>query len=384
MPIGSSAAVTSERVSPFRGDRPSSLGWVTWGLLVGFGLGLASEGLNAQSQVTLPCGYNDKACAIRALRGHTAQNIAFWKQVFSKPLDQRVSASPPELIELLGLANIRYGFPNKPIAAKLESDFLPDVRDALAELPQKVLGPLSTKLVGIYVVDDLGGTAFTLIIVDQKDNQVAGLVVLDRSVLVQYTANAWITWKERTPFKSGPSTTLTAEIETEAQDNRKNAIQYILLHELGHVSAIGGDVHPPWIDPPKENQPTDAYPFFQLSWSISNGDRRYVTKYDDLFPERRDVVYYLRAKLSAEQMLDTYTKLEGTNFATLYSVSHPFDDFAEAFANYVHVVLMKKPFKVRIYQSGKLAKEYGPCWEERRCAEKRRILETMLDRNDGR
>lgn len=365
------------------GDMRSSLGRVASGLLVGLGLSSASEGLNGQEQVRSPCRYDDKACAIRALRGHTAQTIAFWKPAFSKPLDQRIGTAPPELIELLNLANIRDGFPNKPIATNLDPNFLRDVHDALLELPPTVLAPLSTKLAGIYVVDDLGGTGFAPAIADEKGNQIAGLVVLDRSVLVQYTANAWATWKERTPFKPSPTTTLTAEIEAGAQDSRKNAIQYILLHELGHVFAMGGNAHPPWIVPPKEYQPTNAYPFFQLSWSISNDDRRYVTKFDDHFPERKDVVYYLRAKLSAEQMRDAYSKLGDTNFPTLYSATHPFDDFAESFANYVHVVLMKKPFKVRIFQSGKLVTEYGPCWEERRCAEKRKLLEAMLDGNDG-
>ncbi len=383
-PLSTQVVPVSKCISRFPGDILSSLGRVVRCLWVVLGLVSVLQEVSAQAQVSLPCGYDDKACAIGALRGHTAQKIAFWKQAFSKPLGERIGTAPLELIEWAGLKNIQEGFPHKPTATNLEPAFLRDVHDALLELPQKVLGSISTKLAGIYMVDDLGGTGMSPAIEDEEGNQIAGVVVLDRSVLVQYTANAWATWKERTPFKPGPTTTLTTEIETAVQDTRKNAIQYILLHELGHVFSKGGDAHPPWNTPPKEDQPTDAYPFFQLSWFISSGDRRYVTKFDGLFPERKDVVYYLRAKLSAEQMLDTYSKLEDTNFSTLYSVTHPFDDFAEAFANYVHVVLMKKPFKVRIFQRGKLAKEYGPCWEERRCAEKRRLLETMLDRNNGR
>ena len=74
----------------------------------------------------------------------------------------------------------------------------------------------------------------------------------------------------------------------------------------------------------------------------------------------------------------TYEILERTNFATLYAVTRPGDDFAEAFASYVHTVLMQRPFAIRIYRGGRLVKAYGPCWTEPRCAEKRKIIENFL------
>jgi hypothetical protein len=39
---------------------------------------------------------------------------------------------------------------------------------------------------------------------------------------------------------------------------------------------------------------------------------------------------------------------------------------------------MKKPFVVTIYRDGAVAKTYTACWEQQRCAEKRRILEKIL------
>ena len=77
-------------------------------------------------------------------------------------------------------------------------------------------------------------------------------------------------------------------------------------------------------------------------------------------------------------MVETYAALEKTNFPTLYAATNPFDDFAESFASYVHTVLMRKPFAVRIYRDGRLEKEYGSCWDQPRCAEKRKILEGLL------
>jgi hypothetical protein len=46
--------------------------------------------------------------------------------------------------------------------------------------------------------------------------------------------------------------------------------------------------------------------------------------------------------------------------------------------NYVHTVLMKRPWEITIRHEGKVALTYKPCWQEARCAPKRRILEDLL------
>jgi hypothetical protein len=338
---------------------------------------LLADEVFSQQPAQFICRYDDKECAVKAIRGHAITKLDYWKQAFARPVDKRIGAAPPELVEYLTLDNIQSGFPDKPRPATLRKGFLRDVRAAISELPHSVKQLLPAKLAGIYFVQDLGGTGYTDEIVDARSNPVAGFVVLDMSVLNK-AANAWATWKENTPFKAQPGFRLTAAIESREQDSRKNAIQYILLHELGHVLTIGEKIHPPWNVEPKDVASPADYPFFSLSWIISKEDNRYLTIFDDRFPQRKDVVYYLEAKLPAEQMVSTYDNLERTDFATLYSVTKPGDDFAEAFASYVHAVLMKKPFEIRIYTDGKIAKVYKSCWYEERCAAKRRILEDLL------
>jgi hypothetical protein len=341
------------------------------------GAGLLAEAAYCQEPAQFICRYDDKECAAKAIRGHVITKLDYWKRSFARPVEQRIGAAPPELVEYLTLDNIQGGFPEKPRSATLQNDFLRDVRAAIAELPRSVREPLSAKLAGIYFVQDLGGTGYTDEIYDARSNPVAGFVVLDMSVLNK-TANAWATWKENTPFKAQAGFRLRAAIEGKQQDSRKNAIQYILLHELGHVLAINRKIHPSWTLEPKDVSSPADYRFFSLSWTVSKSDNRYLTIFDDQFPQREDVVYYLEAKLTADRMVSTYENLERTNFATLYSVTKPGDDFAEAFASYVHTVLMKKPFEIRIYKDGKIAKVYQSCWTQQRCAGKRRILEDFL------
>jgi hypothetical protein len=342
-------------------------------------LALALVAMNCCGSPALAsCPAGDKACAAKAIRNHPVTLMPYWRQAFAMPVEQRIAPAPAELVDFVALDNIKNDIPNKPRSASVSPEFLRDVRDAISEMPAPVKRHLSRKLAGIYFVGDLGGTGFTDRILDAASKPAAGYVLLDPEVL-ERKANAWATWKEGTPFKAAPEFRLEAVIEEAGDDNRKNAIQYILLHEFGHVLSIGGNFHPPWTLEPKDVRSVAGYPYFRLSWSVSKKDNKYATIFDKAFPQRKSVVYYFGAKLDAGAMRATYENLERTNMATLYSTNHPADDFAEAFANYVHAVMMGKPFRITIYEGGKAAKEYGQCWEQPRCAEKRKIIERFLE-----
>jgi hypothetical protein len=324
----------------------------------------------------LPCAAGDKDCARAALKNHPAKQRATWKAAFARPVAQRFGPAPPELVELIALDNVANAFPNKPTAAHPPADFMADVRRALDELPAAVKRPLANRLAGIYFVDDLGGTGFTDRLVAAPGEKPAGFIVLDPSVLMKHTANSWATWRDGTPFQPDPDYRLEVALARGRDDNRKNAIQYILLHEIAHVLSIGARFHPDWNLRPSELRSTSEYPFFELSWTVK-GDE-YATKFDADFARRKDVVYYFGPKIPGGEMVATYEALEKTNLPTLYAASHPGDDFAEAFANYVHTRMLRRPFEVRLLHKGEVAKTYRACWDQPRCAQKRAILEGLL------
>jgi len=326
----------------------------------------------------IPCAPGDKACVLKLLKDHTAKKLETWKTALAKPVMDRIGPAPAALVELIAMDNVANAFPNKPRSGKPPADFVADLRAAFNEMPEAVRNLLATRFAGIYFVDDLGGTGFTDQYVDAAGKPAGGFIVLDPSVLLQHTANSWAAWRDGTPFKPSANERLEETIEVKANDNRKNAIQYILLHEVGHVIAIGGPYHPSWNLKVEEIRSTREFPFFNLSWGVGGTPLRFETIYDPAFPQRKDIVYYFGAKIPGDQMVATYEGLEKTSFATLYSASHPGDDFAEAFANYVHVVLMKRPFEIRLYSYDKLVKTYTACWDEPRCAEKRAILGALL------
>jgi hypothetical protein len=327
-------------------------------------------------ETRITCADGDKACGIQKLRAHPARQLAFWKDALDKPLADRVAPGGPELVDYLTIDNIANGFPQRPRSPAHDPGFLDDVRDAIASVPAPVRKLLERKLVGVLLVEDIGGTGFTDEVVDEQGKAVAGFIVLDPGVLRAHTANSWITWRENTPFKPSARHRLAARIATGADDNRRQAIQYILLHEFAHVIAIGARLHPSWAMPPSEVRSPGDYPYFSLSWRISDG--RYASVHEDRFPRRKDIVFYFGPKLDGADMRSIYGSLEHTDFATLYSATHPGDDFAEAFANYVHVVMMRKPFAITIREDGRTGKTYRACWGQARCAAKRRLMEELL------
>ena len=315
-------------------------------------------------------------CARAASRDHVIKKASFFQANLSRPLEERIAVGPPELVEFLMLDNVAHGFPNEARIPRLDPAFLDDVRRAMREIPEVVKRRLATKLAGIYFIEDIGGSGFSDEALDASGKPVAGFIILDPLVLSERTANAWATWKDSSPFRPDPAWKLEATIEDPARDDRMHAIQYILLHELGHVLSVGSNAHPSWAIPVKEYGPAESYPFFTQSWVV-RGDQ-WTSRFDDWFPQRRFVRFYFGARLDGDAMLPVYERLEKTNFPTLYAATHFGDDFAETVANYVHVELMKRPYEIRLLHDGKVAKTYGPCWREERCAAKKAYLERFL------
>lgn len=324
-----------------------------------------------------PCAATDSACALRAIHSHRAKNASTWKEAFARPLEERIGPAPPFLVEFIALDNIAHQYPNRPRQATPDPAFVDDVRKAIAGMPESVRLKIAPRLAGIYLLEDLGSSGFADQVRDGA-RPVGGFIVLDPSVLRGHTANSWTTWRDGTPFKSDPDWRLEGVLAEAGADDRLGAMQYILLHEFAHVLSIGEAFHPDWEVAPRDVKSAEPFPYFALSWQAGGPGPQYASRFDAAFPRRKDVVYYFGARIPGDEMAATYEALERTNFPTLYGATHPADDFAEAFANYVHTQMLGKPFEVRLLRKGRAEKVYRACWEEPRCAEKRALLERYL------
>ncbi len=332
----------------------------------------------AQADAIARCG-EDLECLRREHATHQVRDVNYMRAFQKFPIDRRILVAPAKMLEYLNLDNKLHDFPNRPRAAKLGRHLLQDLTDAISEMPAAVKNLIDAKLMGIFLVQDLGGTGYTDYVYDRQHEPVGAFVVLDAEVLTR-TANAWATWKENTPFTADPEVELRATIENAADDNRKQGLQYILLHELGHVASVGSHVHPPWDNWDCVNDPPDRYPFFQLSWQLKDAQGcAAISKFDNgAFEQRSNVIYYFGAKLPAAFSPEVYEQLEQTNFPSLYAATSPADDFAESFVTYVHMILMHKPFEVRIDKQGIRQTTFAGCWGMARCAAKQKIITDLL------
>jgi hypothetical protein len=77
-------------------------------------------------------------------------------------------------------------------------------------------------------------------------------------------------------------------------------------------------------------------------------------------------------------MASVFVHLSGTGFPTLYAATNPGDDFAESFANYVHTQVLGRPYEAIVAHDGREQVRLGPCWDEPRCAAKKRLMEKLL------
>jgi hypothetical protein len=325
------------------------------------------------------CNDKDKNCQEKSLNSHAVKSIATWRAELEKPISERVDGASESLVEFITLDNQLNGFSERPSIPKLDTDFLADFNAAINELPPDVLKVVGDRLVGIRFVSNLGGSGYADYVYDSAGQVAGAFVVFDSTVLQSMTANQWATWKERTPFKPEQGYLLDAQIEAAHLDSRKNALQYILLHELGHVASVGRNIHPNWNESVQQQAVSiQKFPFFETTWKFDMADSTIKSKFDSDFPRRKDVVYYGVARIPGSQMGPTYASLEQTSFATLYAATRPGDDFAEAFANYVHVVKLGRPWRISLAKDGKVIKTIDACWEEVRCAEKRKIIEKLL------
>jgi len=300
--------------------------------------------------------------------------IQYWGDKWrAKPLEQRIFPAPEALVARIRMDNELSGFSERPVAAEPSPEFFEALKSILSRLPKPVKRLTEERVIGIFIVNGLGTSGYTEAVRDEDGNDIYAVMVFDREILLQRTANDWATWKENSAFqpKTGGHTTLHMKIETRENDTTVNAIRFILLHEIGHAMGMASIVHPPWDDSTPVESIGLSFP--KLSWRI-NKEGKIVSLFDDTFPERTSIRYYSFEKslLSNDQMSNTYTNMkEYTNFPSLQAAVNQWEDFADSFATYVHVVLEKRPWQVVVETSGRPPLIIASCWNEQRCTKKK-------------
>jgi hypothetical protein len=166
---------------------------------------------------------------------------------------------------------------------------------------------------------------------------------------------------------------LTATIAAPHEDTRAHALQFLLLHEFGHVVTAGGTFLPRWWEP----VPAAYFPFLDLSWRIDE-DGRFAAWRGSDFELRGVVDFYGVNKLHSDAIVTAYAGLEGSDFPSLYGATNPYDDFAECFASYVHSEMLGRPYVLRVDCDGVPQATLASFWTSPRSDAKRAFMQALL------
>jgi hypothetical protein len=347
-----------------------------WGGAIGAGFVLlalfgSSAGAQSQSPAVAP------TASAPAEQVPRVQKLSFYPNALTKPIEDKVTVGGREVLDRAQKTNLDYGQDVRPMNAVPDNPLIPKVREILRTLPEPIHTLASRYVVAVYLLEEDYGTGTTEGVQDDQGNWRYTYITLNLSALTR-TANEWATWKENSAFRPQPDYHIAMTIQPPAGDTLENAIQFILLHELGHALGLGLGVHGFWDAeglPPATRDST----FIAMSWQ-PDGKGWFESKYAQRFPKLVMARFYRfdQAALTLSDAESVYRSLAQTNLPSLYGVTNVFDDFAEAFAIYVHTHLLGKPYRVDISENDLTRFTYTSCIAADTCPEKVQAVEALL------
>jgi hypothetical protein len=298
-----------------------------------------------------------------------------WTALQRQPFHERILPLPAEVCDFVRQVNVASGLDAVPAPVVADARLHADLQAAKRTMPAAVQGLVAPLLLGVCLGRELGSSGATDIVVDAADGRILGcIVMLDVDLMAGHTGNSWASWKDNLPFIDGPGFTLATTIAAPEQDSRANALQFLLLHEFGHVLTADADFLPRWW----EAVPDRHFSWLALSWEVNPFGRFDARRASD-FELRGSVDFYGNNKLDGDAIVTAYAGLEGSDFASLYGATNPYDDFAECFATYVHCEMMGLPYALRIDLDGEPQAWLESFWASPRSALKRAFMERMLE-----
>lgn len=265
-----------------------------------------------------------------------ATHVSTWDQsLLGRPLPARIEPATEPLLDYIRRWNESDGFQAVPKPARMDAKDKEALARELANLPPPVLKLLQKHVITIATVEDLGGSAMAGAAFDDKGEFPFGFLILDINMFKR-NANQWISYKENTVFQPEPGTSYNVILEPEVSNTRIAGMRFVILHELGHIIAQVTRSLPAFTD---RRPDVNKFPFARTF---------------DEFPLRKRIKFYAdKPPFSVKEAEKLYDEFSPTRFPTLYSCVDEEEDFSETFALYIHTVLMKKPYEVKLIEKGK-------------------------------
>jgi len=251
-----------------------------------------------------------------------------------------------------------------------------DLRAVLADLPPPVQRLIADRLIGVFLVENLGGNS------EENQNvglalEVAGLwrqhfgtvILIDRDE-TDMKANQAMAGMEYVPDGEYRGVSVETRMARRDANDRRTTLRYVLLHELGHLIDYDRGITP-WHF--RYGDDTSDCGFTCLSW-ITPDRHRFSARIDAAIKRMHEGDYDAYLK----ELPQTFADLSKTNFPSFYAATLPEEDFAESFAQYVHSVMLGQPWRLTLRVGGTITSQLGSCFVDRRCPGKKAYFDHLL------
>jgi hypothetical protein len=287
-----------------------------------------------------------------------AMNLRNYKFDPASPLADRIGPAPKIVLEHLEQVDGRDDYAAyDPTGTERQLtlrylDLLPAWFDAM----------LKERLVGIYFVENLLGTAFSELVLDKAD-KVHVFIAINPATL-RTGLSAWMTAREASCFSGAAGSSSGADGVFVDCGETYQALLYALVHECGHVADYVYH-YTPYVEPIIEELGLGVRgtPFVESIW------KEYATpdaRAD--FPGRADVTFYGIGggpKIPLADAAGLYQHLSTSPFPSLYAAQNWAEDFAECFTWYFITDRLGQSYRVGIRSGGKVETEYEPIYGAR-------------------
>lgn len=236
--------------------------------------------------------------------------------------------------------NAMDGFSESPKPYKKIDEIKKSILKLAMNEPEDLKLIKNKNIYAIYICSELGGTGITGFIRDGNKTP-GGFIILDGEK-IQKKANEWISAKESSVFQESSKSKVSIKISDKKNNISGRTIEYILLHELGHIIAEKYGILP--------SQGERVRDFSKYEFSGEDWVNEDTSRHDDKFPLRKYIRFYDDDSdfFVAFDGNRIYSQLEKTPFPTLYASQNPDEHFAESFVSYVHLFIYKLPWELEI------------------------------------
>lgn len=302
------------------------------------------------------------------MKNHVVAQPEMWKVRLTRPFPKRVEPASPLVLEYLTFENALRDRP-APQAAEIKGGFARVVKTTLSKFPEELKEVLKERLAGIVAVKDLGADAQTYPVRDASGKLVAAFIALDVD-RVKVKPNDWASQRDAGIFQTGEYS-VHVKLIADAKDRAPETMQYVLLHEIGHVLALFTRYVPNRDTTPAADW--SRYAFLNLSWIAP----QYRADKFGGFPTGVKLDFYKSPANLNAKIPEVYDWLERTNYPTLFSATDFHEDFAESFVHWVRLKRFNRPYSLSVYKGQTLVKTYLSCFAGTRCNDKAAVFEGL-------